>query len=94
MESDRTVKNIYGDSSVLHCTSLLRINLHVISARAALALKKDGGFFFTASLVREVNRRFLVNKHGDLSIFSLFLSLLNAYFLYSEHKQISIVKNM
>ena len=42
--------------------------------------------------MREVNRRFLVNEHGDLSIFSLFLSSVNASFLCSEHKQISIVE--
>ena len=44
------------------------------------------------SLRREVNRRFLVNEHGDLSIFSLFLSPANASFLYSEYKQISVVE--
>ena len=42
--------------------------------------------------MREVNRRFLVNEHGDLSIFSLFLSPVNASFLCSEDKQISIVE--
>ena len=42
--------------------------------------------------MREVNRRFLVNEHGDLSIFSRFPSPVNASFLYSEYKQISIVK--
>ena len=42
--------------------------------------------------MREINRRFLVNEHGDLSIFSLFLSPVNASFLFSEYKQISIVE--
>ena len=42
--------------------------------------------------MHEVNRRFLVNEHGDLSIFSLFLSPVNASFLCSEYKQISIVE--
>ena len=44
--------------------------------------------------MREVNRRFLVNEHGDLSIFSLFLSPVNASFLYREYKQISIVETL
>ena len=43
-------------------------------------------------LAREVNRIFLVNEHCDLSIFALFLSLVNALFLYSECKQISILE--
>ena len=42
--------------------------------------------------MREVNRHFLVNEHGDLSIFSLFLSPVNASFLCSEYKQISILE--
>ena len=42
--------------------------------------------------MREVNRRFLVNEHSDLSIFSLFLSPVNASFLCSEYKQIFIVE--
>ena len=42
--------------------------------------------------MREVNRHFLVNEHGDLSISSLFLSPVNASFLCSEYKQISIVE--
>ena len=42
--------------------------------------------------MREVNRRFLVNKYDDLTIFSLCLSLVNAFFLHSEYKQISIVE--
>ena len=42
--------------------------------------------------MREKNRRFFVNEHGDLSIFSLFLSPVNASFLCSEYKQISIVE--
>ena len=50
------------------------------------------GFFFTAWLVYEVNSRFPMNEHGDLSIFFSFLSLVNASFLYSEYKQISIVE--
>ena len=39
-------------------------------------------FFFTAWLVREINRRFLENEHGDLSFFTLFLSLVNTFLLY------------
>ena len=42
--------------------------------------------------MREKNRRFLVNKLVDLSIFSLFLSAVNTSFLCSEYKQISIVE--
>ena len=42
--------------------------------------------------MREKNRRFLVNERGDLSIFCLFLSPVNAAFLCSEYKQISIVE--
>ena len=42
--------------------------------------------------MREVTCRFLVNEHGDLSIFSLLLSPVNASFLCSEYKQISIVE--
>ena len=42
--------------------------------------------------MHEKNRRFLVKEHGDLSIFSLFLSPVNASFLCSEYKQISIVE--
>ena len=42
--------------------------------------------------MREVNRPFLVNEHGDLSIFSRYLSPVNASFLRSEYKQISIVE--
>ena len=42
--------------------------------------------------MREVNRRFLVNEHGDLSISSPFLSLVyNAFSLYSEYKKNSVV---
>ena len=44
--------------------------------------------------MRDVNRRFLANEHGDLSIFSLFLSAVNASFLGSEYKQISIVETL
>ena len=54
--------------------------------------KKNGGFFFTAWLVREESRRFLVNEHGELSIFSRFPSLVNTSLLYSEYKQICIVE--
>ena len=44
--------------------------------------------------MREVNGRFLVIEQGDLSVFfSLFPSLVNAFLLYSEYKQIFIVKN-
>ena len=42
--------------------------------------------------MRELNCRFLVNGHDDLSIFPLFQSLVNAFFLYSKYKQISIVE--
>ena len=42
--------------------------------------------------MRDVNRRFLVNEHGYLSIFSLFLSPVITSFLCSEYKQISIVE--
>ena len=42
--------------------------------------------------MREVNRRFLGNEHGELSIFSLFLSSVNASILCSEYKQISVVE--
>ena len=39
---------------------------------AARAHLENGGFLFTAWFVREVNCRFLVNEHGDLSIFLFF----------------------
>ena len=58
----------------------------------ARAHKENGCFSFSAWLIHEVNRRFLVNKHGDLSIFSLFPSPVNASFLCSEYKKISVVE--
>ena len=42
--------------------------------------------------MHEVNRRFLINEHSDLSIFSLFLSPVNASSLCSELQRISIVE--
>ena len=43
--------------------------------------------------MREVNHRFLVSEHGDLSIFSLFLSLVDAFFLYSEYNEFLLLKS-
>ena len=51
-----------------------------------------GDFSYKAWLVLEVNCRLLVNEHDDLSIFSLFVSLANAFFLFSEYKQSSVVE--
>ena len=54
-----------GDSSVLHCASIQRRILRVISARIH---KQNGVFFFLYGLARakEINCRFLVKKRGDL----------------------------
>ena len=40
-----------------YCTEFYIISTH---------MNKMAAFFYTAWLLREINRRFLVNKHGDL----------------------------
>jgi len=57
-------------SSVLHCASLLRIILRVISARAL----KNGGFFFATGPRQRGNCHFLENERGDLSFLSVALN--------------------
>ena len=59
-----------GYSPVLHCASLLRIILRVISAGAL----KNGGFSLRLDLAKEVNRHFLENERGHLSFFSVVLN--------------------
>ena len=43
-----------------YCTEFYIISTH---------MNKTAAFFYTALLLRETNRRFLVNKHGDLYFF-------------------------
>ena len=75
-----------------HWASLLCINLHLISACINTYTLRKWQFFLYDLTSCEVNHRSLVNKHGDLSIFSLFLGLVNSFILYSEYKQSSIVE--
>ena len=57
------MKSGYGHTPVLHCTSLLRIIVRVISVRIKQA------FPSRLRLASEVNRHFLENENGDLSVF-------------------------
>ena len=59
-----------GHSPLLHCASLLRIILRVISAR----IRKMAAFSLRLDLAEEVNRHFLENDYGDLSFFSVVLN--------------------
>ena len=45
-------------------------------------------------LAREVNDRFLVNEHRDLSFFGHILSLVIIFFLYKEYGQIPIAEKL
>ena len=82
-----------GHSSVLHCASLLRIHLRLISARtSARTLRKWRLLLY--SMARASSKSSFSRKQARWPIifFSLSLSLVNAFFLYSEYKQIFIVE--
>ena len=59
------LQDFEGNSSVLHCASLLRIISRVISGR----IKKMAAFSLRLNLAVEVNRPFLENEYGDRSFF-------------------------
>ena len=76
-----------GNSSVLHCTSLLRIIVSVIIVHT----NKMAAFFYAAWLAMKINHCFLVNKHGDLYLLLHNFGALTILFRPSKKKKMFLV---